>query len=105
MTVFRNIELSRRYGRYIYAISSVLTVAVSTLVFLTPYAIPMCVLMKLGSIPVILYLYTTFQNRNELYFYLNLSISRNEYLFIPVVVEFIGFILFLTITAMIGNAS
>lgn len=105
MRVFRKIGLSRRYGRSIYAISSVLTVAVSTLVFLTPYAIPMCVLMKLAGIPVILYLYTTFKDKNELYFYLNLGISRNEYYLIPVVVEFIGFMVFLTITAIIGNAS
>ena len=39
-----------------------------------------------------------------IYFYLNLGISRKEYYFIPFVVEFIGFILFITLIAYLGNA-
>ncbi|MBE6227797.1 MAG: hypothetical protein E7120_02865 [Bacteroidales bacterium] len=78
--------------------------AASSLVFFNPYAIPTCVLLKLVSIPIILYLYTTFTKETEIYFYLNLGISRKEYRFIPFVVEFIGFILFITLIAYIGDA-
>ena len=104
MTIFKKIGLSRRYGKAIYAISAVLTIAISSLVFFNPYAIPMGVLLKLVSIPIILYLYTTFTRNTEIYFYLNLGISRKEYYLIPFVVEFIGFILFITLIAYLGNA-
>ena len=104
MTIFRKIGLSKRYGKAIYAISAVLTIAISSLVFFNPYAIPMGVLLKLVSIPIILYLYTTFTRNTEIYFYLNLGISRKEYYLIPFVVEFIGFILFITLIAYLGNA-
>ena len=104
MTILKKIGLSKRYGKAIYAISAVLTIAISSLVFFNPYAIPMGVLLKLVSIPIILYLYTTFTRNTEIYFYLNLGISRKEYYFIPFVVEFIGFILFITLIAYLGNA-
>ena len=94
MTIFEKIGLSRRYGKAIYAISAALTLAVSSLVFFNPVSIPLCVILKLISIPIIYYLYTTFTRKTEIYFYLNLGISRNEYYIIPFVVEFIGFILF-----------
>ena len=104
MTIFGKIGLSRRYGKAIYAISAALTLAIASLVFFNPYAIPMCVLLKLVSVPIILYLFTTFTRNTEIYFYLNLGISRKEYYFIPFVVEFLGFILFTTLIAYFGNA-
>ena len=104
MTIFRKIGLSKRYGKAIYAISAALTVAISSLVFLNPYASPMGILLKLVSIPIILYLYANLTRKTEIYFYLNLGISRKEYYLIPFVVEFIGFILFITLTAYSGNA-
>ena len=104
MTIFGKIGLSKRYGKAIYAISAALTLAIASLVFFNPYAIPMGVLLKLVSIPIILYLYTTFTRNTEIYFYLNLGISRKEYYLIPFVVEFIGFILFITLIAYLGNA-
>ena len=104
MTIFKKIGLSKRYGKVIYAISVVLTLAIASLVFFNPYAIPMGVLLKLISVPIILYLYTTLTRNTEIYFYLNLGISRKEYYLIPFVVEFIGFILFITLTAHLGNA-
>ena len=51
----------------------------------------MAILLKLVSIPIILYLYTTFTKKTEIYFYLNLGISRKEYYYIPFVVEFVRF--------------
>ena len=104
MTILKKIGLSKRYGKAIYAISAVLTLAISSLVFFNPYAIPMGILLKLVSVPVILYLYINLTKNTEIYFYLNLGISRKEYYFIPFVVEFIGFILFITLIAYIGNA-
>lgn len=104
MTIFRKIGQSKRYGKAIYAISAVLTLAIASLVFFNPYAIPMAILLKLVSIPIIMYLYTTLTKKTEIYFYLNLGISRKEYYFIPFVVEFIGFILFITLIAYLGNA-
>ena len=103
MTIFGKIGLSKRDGKAIYAISAALTLAIASLVFFNPYAIPMCVLLKLVSVPIILYLYTAFTKNTEIYFYLNLGI-RKEYYFIPFVVEFIGFILFITLIAYLGNA-
>ena len=104
MTILKKIGLSKRYGKTIYAISAVLTLAISFLIFFNPYAIPMCILLKLVSVPVILYLYINLTKNTEIYFYLNLGISRKEYYFIPFVVEFIGFILFITLIAYLGNA-
>ena len=104
MTILRKIGLSKRYGKAIYAISAALTVAIASLVFFNPYAIPMGILLKLVSIPIILYLYVNLTKKTEIYFYLNLGISRKEYYFIPFVMEFIGFILFITLIAYFGNA-
>ena len=104
MTILKKIGLSKRYGKAIYAISAALTLAISSLIFFNPYAIPMGILLKLVSVPIILYLYTNLSKKTEIYFYLNLGISRKEYYFIPFVVEFIGFILFITLIAYLGNA-
>ncbi|MBQ2113044.1 MAG: hypothetical protein II194_07485, partial [Bacteroidales bacterium] len=84
--------------------SAVLTLALSSLVFFNPYAIPMCILLKLLSIPIIQYLYTAMTRKMDIYFYLNLGISRKEYRLIPFAVEFIGFIFFITIIGFLGNA-
>ena len=59
---------------------------------------------ELVSIPIILYLYTTFTKKTEIYFYLNLGISRKEYYYIPFVVEFVGFLIFITLIGYLGNA-
>lgn len=76
----------------------------SSLVVLSPVSIPVCFIFKLLSIPIIYYLYTTFTKKTEIYFYLNLGISRNEYYVIPFVMEFLGFILLMIITGKIGYA-
>lgn len=104
MNIFRKIDLSKRYGKATYTVSAVLTMAISSLVFFNPYAIPMCILLKVVSIPIILYLFTSLSKKTEIYFYLNLGISRKEYYYIPFVIEFIGFILFITLVAYLGNA-
>lgn len=104
MTLFSKIILSRRYGKAIYIISAMLTMAMSALVIFQPFSIPVCILFKLMSIPAVFYLYTTLSRQTEIYFYLNLGISRNEYYVIPFVVELMGFVLLMIITGKIGYA-
>lgn len=104
MTLLKKISLSGRYGRTIYVISAVLTLAMSLLVLFSPLSIPICIILKLLSIPVILYLYTNLTKKTEIYFYLNLGISRNEYYILPFVVEFLAFVLLMIITGKIGYA-
>lgn len=76
----------------------------SAFVVLKPTLIPGYIIMKLLSIPIIYYLYTNLSKKPELYFYLNLGISRNEYYFIPYVVEFIAFTLMMILTGTLGYA-
>ena len=68
-----------------------------------PFIIPICLILKLFSIPVILYLTAAFQ-KQKIYFYLNLGISRKEYFVIPFAVEFVAFVLLMVITGIIGYA-
>lgn len=104
MTILSKIGLSGKYGKAIYVISAILTVAMSALVIFQPVAIATCIMLKLISIPIVLYLYTTLSKKVEMYFYLNLGISRNEYYLIPFVVEFICFIVLMFIAGKIGYA-
>ena len=78
--------------------------AMSMLVVFQPVAIPTCIMLKLISIPIVFYLYTSLSKKVEIYFYLNLGISRNEYYIIPFVVEFIAFVILMFITGKIGYA-
>ena len=61
------------------------------------------VLLKLLFIPVIWYLFKSFQRGQTIYFYLNLGISRTEYYSIPFVVDFVVFVALLTFSICVGN--
>lgn len=98
MNLFQKIRLSWRYGRAEYLISAVLTVASAALVLSDPLALSSCILLKVFSIPVILYLFASLQRKHTIYFYLNLGISRTEYFAIPVAVEFAAFVLLMVIS-------
>ena len=76
----------------------------SVLVIFKPVAIPLCILLKLFSVPVILQLFISLNRKQSIYFFLNLGISRNEYYIIPFAVEFIAFIVLMIITGFIGYA-
>ena len=104
MRLSSKIALSRRYGKAIYVISAILTLAMSSLVIFQPVAIATCIMLKLISIAIVFYLYMSLSKNVEMYFYLNLGISRNEYYFIPFVVEFICFVILMFITGKIGYA-
>lgn len=104
MNLLSKIALSGKFGKSIYVISGVLTVAMCSLVLMEPVAAAACFFIKLISIAIIFYLYTSLSDKAEMYFYLNLGISRNEYYIIPFAVEFFNFIILIIITGKIGYA-
>ena len=53
---------------------------------------------------MILYLFHSFRKEMSEYFYINLGISRNELYLIPIVVEFVAFVLLMFIAVNIGYA-
>lgn len=69
-----------------------------------PMMIPSFICVKLVSIPVIYYLRSLMERGFGIYFYLNLGISRREYMLVPVVVEFLAFVVLMVITGIIGYA-
>lgn len=74
------------------------------LVFFEPVYIPLCVILKLLSIPVIFYLYSNLSQKDQMYFYINLGISRTEYYIIPFAVEFVFFVFLMAFAAAVGYA-
>ena len=105
MTLLSKIGLSGKFGRIIYIISAILTVAMAVTVAFRPLAIPFCLLIKLFSIPIIAYLHASFSKSQEVYFYINLGISRKEYYLIPFAVDFIAFVLLIIVSGTIGYAA
>ena len=106
MTLLQKIKLSTRYAKGVYITLAIYSLAAAVLCFVYPTTAPICIILKLLSIPVVLYLFKSFQNKHTIYFYLNLGISRIEYYVIPIVVEFIFFVILLSISISIsiGNA-
>ncbi len=102
MELLSKIKLSRLYGKVIYVTSAILSVAMAALVIFSPLAIPVCVIIKMLSMPVIYYLNLQLSNESVLYFYLNLGISKREYHLIPFIIEFCVFMLLMVITGAIG---
>lgn len=104
MNLLQKIRLSCRYGKGLYIISVIMTLAASGLVAFYPLLIPACIILKLLSIPVLLYLFMVFQNGVTKYFYLNLGISRIEYYAIPLAVEFIFFVICMIVSGSVAHA-
>ncbi len=104
MELLSRIKLSCNYGRIVYIISTVLTLAMSVLVVYRPITLPFCVIIKLLSIPVIHYLNLEMTKGLGVYYYLNLGVSRREYYSIPFAVEFMFYILMMIISGLIGYA-
>ena len=69
-----------------------------------PSSLSACLILKCLSVPVILYLFYSFRKETSIYFYINLGISRNEFFLMPIVVEFVAFVLIMIITWNIGYA-
>ena len=68
MNLLSKIALSGKFGKSIYLISGVLTVAMCSLVLLEPVAAAACFFIKLISIPIIFYLYTSLSDKAVMYF-------------------------------------
>lgn len=103
-TLLEKIRLSKRFGKTTYVISAILTAAMSLLVVSKPLSVDICVIIKLISIPIIWYLRANLSRGLEMYFYLNLGISRKEYWIIPFAVEFVAFTVLMVISSIIGFA-
>ena len=104
MTLLSKIRLSGKFGKPAYVLSALVTLVMAGFTVYDPFLIPECMLVKLASIPVIFYLISVSGQRQKMYFYLNLGISRNEFRIIPYAVDFIAFILLIIISGIIGHA-
>ncbi|MDY4725143.1 MAG: hypothetical protein UDN37_07560 [Bacteroidales bacterium] len=103
MNIFRKIKLSARYAKAVYLVSAAYSFTAAGLCVFDPTLTPTFVLLKLLFIPVIWYLFKSFQRGQTIYFYLNLGISRTEYYSIPFVVDFVVFVALLTFSICVGN--
>lgn len=104
MTLLEKIRLSRKFGKATYVISAILTVAMVVFVAFYPMMTSSFICVKLVSIPVIYYLRSILESGLGMYFYLNLGISKREYLIIPFAVEFAAFVVLMVISSIIGYA-
>ncbi len=86
----------------IYLLSGVINLAMAALVAFHPLAIPVCVVIKLMSVPVIYYLNRDMSKGLGIYFYLNLGISRSEYYMIPIAVDLMLFFVLVSIAGVVG---
>lgn len=66
--------------------------------------LPVGIIIKLISIPLIFILNNSLTRQQNMYFYLNLGSSRNEYYAIPYAVDLAAFIILMIISSAIGNA-
>ena len=93
MSFLQKLKLSFRYGVGYFIVAAIPTFgALWALISNGPDGEGqfICGVLKLLSIPMAWYLFKTF-DKNTIYFYLNLGISRTEYYVIPIVIEYIFF--------------
>lgn len=104
MTLLEKIWLSRKFGKATYVVSAILTVMMTVLAIFYPEMITTFIIIKIISIPAIYYLRIVLEKGFTMYFYINLGISRGEYLFIPAAVEFMAFVVLMIIAEVTGYA-
>lgn len=104
MTLFEKIRLSAKFGGWVYLVSAIVSLAAAVCVIASTVLLPVCLILKLMSIPLIFILRNSLTRQQDLYFYLNLGISRTEYMSIPYAVEFAAFVILMIISCSIGNA-
>lgn len=104
MTLLDKIRLSRKFGRTTYVISAILTVPMAVLVVFYPMMVSAFICIKIISALIIFYLRSILESGFRMYFYINLGISRREYLFIPAVVEFVAFMVLIVVSSITGHA-
>ena len=105
MTLISKIRLSAKFGGSVYLMSAIFTlVAVGMVIIFNPAIVTFGIIIKLISIPLIFLLNNSLVRQQDMYFYLNLGISRNEYYAIPYAVDLAAFIILMIISCAIGNA-
>ncbi len=88
----------------VYVVSTIVSAVMVGYAIDSPPTIPFGVMLKMLSIPAIYHLNQSFNKGLGIYFYLNLGISRKEYLFIPFIIDFILFVVLIIIAGIIGYA-
>jgi len=98
MNLFRKITLSFRYGSGYLIVAGIASMCFAFIVGAhsgdtegLSEGLFLCKILKLLTIPVILYVFRKFDRSGALYFWLNLGISRTEYYVIPIVIEYLFF--------------
>lgn len=98
MTFFRKITLSFRYGSGYLIVAGIASLCFAFIVGAhsgdtegLSEGLFLCKILKLLTIPIILYVFRKFDRSGALYFWLNLGISRTEYYVIPIVIEYLFF--------------
>ena len=98
MNLFRKITLSFRYGSGYLIVAGIASMCFAFIVGAhsgdpegMSEGLFLCKILKLLTIPVILYVFRKFDRSGALYFWLNLGISRTEYYVIPIVIEYLFF--------------
>ena len=98
MTFLRKIGLSFRYGSGYFVVAGLVSLCAFVIVGIhsgdiegLSEGIFICKILKILSIPIILYLFRKFDRSSAIYFWLNLGISSVEYYVIPIVIEYIFF--------------
>ena len=104
MTLLSKIRLSAKFGGSVYLVSAILTLSAAVCVIANTGLLPICIIIKLISIPLIFLLNNSMARQQDMYFYLNLGISRNEYYVIPYAVDLAAFIILMIISCAIANA-
>ena len=93
MTLFEKIRLSAKFGGLVYLVSAIVSLAAAGMVIANIELLPVGILIKLISIPLLFILNNSLSKQQDMYFYLNLGISRTEYMSIPYAVEFAAFVI------------
>ena len=98
MTLLRKLGLSFRYGSNYFVVAGLVSLCAFVIVGVNSgdteglsEGIFLCKILKLLSVPIIIYLFRKFDRSSAIYFWLNLGISRTEYYVIPIVIEYIFF--------------
>ena len=98
MNLLRMIGLSFRYGSGYFIVAGLVSLCAFVIVGINSgnveglsEGIFLCKILKILSIPIILYIFRKFDRSSAIYFWLNLGISSVEYYVIPVVIEYVFF--------------
>ena len=103
MRLTQKIRLSGRYGRIYYVVAGIIDVACAVFILLDPLTTPMVFLVKVMSIPVLAYLFFALASNEKMFFYLNLGFSRNEYRYIPIVIDALAFVLLVILSIILSH--